>query len=53
MEEKPVVVPQDPFALTDEEKKTALETVNLIKEKWNGVLKGHTRANGDRQLCFV
>ena len=40
MEGKPVVVPIDPDLLSQEEKKGALEAVNLIKEKQDGNLKG-------------
>ena len=36
---KPVVIPTDESMLTNEEKPKALPTVNIIKEKWNGVIK--------------
>ena len=36
---KPVVVPTDARTLTDVEKEKALPAVNLIKEKWNGVIE--------------
>ena len=37
---KPFVVPQDPDVLTEDEKESALEAVNLIKEKRDGRIKG-------------
>ena len=39
---KPVVGPQDASPLTNEEKRRALEAVNLIKEKRSGIIKGRT-----------
>ena len=35
MEGKSDVIPTDPDVLTSEEKKQALEVINLIKEKYN------------------
>ena len=45
---EPVVGPQDASVLTDEEKRRALEAVNLIKEKRTGNLKGRICANGSK-----
>ena len=50
---KPVVVPQDPDVLTEDEKESALEAVNLIKEKRDGRIKGRTCANGSKQRKYV
>ncbi len=49
----PVVGPQDPSLLTDEEKRRALEAVNLIKEKRSGKIKGRTCANGSKQKRYL
>ena len=46
---KPVVAPVDAFSLTDLEKRNALQAVNLIKEKYNGDIKGRACANGSKQ----
>ena len=48
MKGKPVVTPMNPDLLTKEEKAQALEAVNLIKEKRDGMLKGRTCANGKK-----
>ena len=50
---KPVVRPIDPTSLSFSEKKRALPAVNLIKEKWNGDLKGRTCADGSRQRRYL
>ena len=46
---KPVVWPIDAAILSSLEKKKAMPDVNLIKEKYNGDLKGRTCADGSRQ----
>ena len=46
MKGKPVVVPTDPDILSPNDKKQALEAINLIKEKRDGTIKGRTCANG-------
>ena len=53
MPNKPVVVPQNPDVLTDEEKAQALEAVNLIKQKRDGRIKGRTCADGSKQRKYV
>ena len=53
MEEKPVVQGIDPSTLSEQEKREALEAVDLIKEKSNRTLKGRTCANGSRQRRFL
>ena len=50
---KPVVVPTDAASLTPLEKKKALPAVNLIKEKYGGVLKGRTCADGSGQRKYL
>ena len=50
---KPVFGEVDPHTLTDMEKYSALEAVNLIKKKRSGVIKGRTCANGSRQRRFL
>jgi hypothetical protein len=50
---KPVFGKQDANELTIEEKKRALEAVNLIKEKRSGVIKGRTCANGSKQKRYL
>ena len=42
---KPVGGPQDASELSSEDKRKALESVNLIKEKSTGTIKGRTCAN--------
>ena len=39
--------------LTKEERSKALEAVNLIKEKRNGIIKGRTCANGSKQKKYL
>ena len=50
---KPVVEAIDSSELTEEDKKTALDAVNLIKVKKNGVVKGRTCANGSKEKYFL
>jgi hypothetical protein len=50
---KPVFGQQDANELTYEEKKKALEAVNLIKEKRNGIIKGRTCADGSKQKRYL
>ena len=50
---KPVVGPVDASTLTSQEKKKAMAAVNLIKEKWEGVIKGRTCADGSRQRKYL
>jgi hypothetical protein len=50
---KPVFGKQDPNELTFEDKKRALEAVNLIKEKRSGIIKGRTCANGSKQKRYL
>ena len=50
---KPVVVPTDASTLTDTEKKKALRAVNLIKEKWNGDIKGRSCVDGSTQRRYL
>ena len=53
MDGKPVVVPIFLDSLSSDDKKKALEAVNLIKEKRNGKIKGRTCANGAKQRIYV
>ena len=53
MKGKPLVVPIDILTLTKLEKIAALDTVNIIKEKRNGDIKGRTCANGAKQHRYV
>ena len=48
-----VVDPLDPDKLTTQQKKDALRTVSLLKEKRNGDLKGRTCADGSIQRPYV
>ena len=50
---KPVVVPTDVRTLTAMEKKKALPAVNLIKEKWNGEIKGRSCVDGSEQRKYL
>jgi hypothetical protein len=50
---KPVVDPVDPTTISHDEKRQALEAVNLIKEKRCGRIKGRTCANGSKQRQFL
>ena len=50
---KPVVIPIDPDALSEEDKKKALDAVNIIEEKRDGRVKGRTCANGSKQRQYL
>ena len=50
---KPVVRPIDAATLSPIEKKKALPAVNLIKEKFDGELKGRTCADGSKQRKYL
>jgi hypothetical protein len=50
---KPVILPKDPSTLTRKEKASALEAVNLIKQKRCGKIKGRTCANGSKQRQYL
>ena len=50
---KPVVGAVDASTLTRQEKKKAMPAVNLIKEKWDGQIKGRTCADGSRQRRYL
>eukprot|EP00957_Ditylum_brightwellii_P184533 14054952-Ditylum_brightwellii.AAC.1 len=50
---KPVISPIDPKTLTKKDRRQALETVNLIKEKWCRKIKGRACANDSRQQEFL
>ena len=50
---KPVFGTIDPATLTNEEKRRALEAVNLIKKKRCGKIKGRTCANGSKQKRYL
>ena len=50
---KPVVRPVDASTLTSDEKRKAMPAVNLIKEKWNGEIKGRTCADGSGQRKYL
>ena len=50
---KPVVVPTDSNSLTATEKRKALRAVNLIKEKWNGDIKGRSCVDGSKQRRYL
>lgn len=53
MDDKSVLGVVDPDALTPEQKKKALKTVNLIKQKRDGKVKGRMCANGAPHRSFV
>ena len=53
MSGKPVVIPLNPDELTDSERRQALESVKLIKEKRNGIIKGITCANGSKKKRYL
>ena len=53
MEGKNVVTPIEYDTLSEQDKKEALEAVNLIKEKRDGSLKGRSCANGAKQRKFL
>jgi len=50
---KPVFGAVDYHTLSEQEKKEALEAVNLIKEKRDGKIKGRTCANGSKQRQYL
>ena len=50
---KSVVIPLNPDDLTDAERRQALEAGNLIQEKRNGIIKGRTCANGNKQNTYL
>ena len=50
---KPVVIPIDPSTLSYDDKKKALDAVNLISEKCDGTIKGRTCANGSKQRMYL
>ena len=50
---KPVVEPIDPKTLSFQDKKKALDAVNLIEEKRDGRIKGRTCANGSKQQRYL
>ena len=49
---KPVVIPLNPDELIYEGRRQAIDSVNLIKEKINGIIKGRTCANGSKQKRY-
>ena len=53
MEGKQVVVPIDPDTLYYEDKRNALEVVNLIKEKRNGEIKGRTYVDVSKKKMYL
>ena len=53
MDGNPVVVPISPDSISSDDKKKALEVVNLIKEKRDGKIEGRTCANGAKQRIYV
>ena len=50
---KPVVQPISQANITKEDRSKALEAVNLIKEKRNGIIKGRTCADGSKQRKYL
>ena len=50
---KPVVIPIDPETLTVDDKRKALHAVNLIEEKRDGRIKGHTCGDGSKQRRYL
>ena len=49
---KPVIAAINNSELTDQDKKAALDAINMIKVKKNGTIKGRTCANGSRARLF-
>ena len=47
------MIPTDANTLTDAEKLKALPAVNLIKEKWDGAIKGRSCVNGSKQRKYL
>ena len=50
---KPVIEPVAYEDLTEDERREALESINLIKKKRSGVIKGRTCADGSRQHRYL
>ena len=50
---KPVVEAVDVRTLSMEQRRSALEAVNLIQEKRSGLIKGRTCANGSKQKLYI
>ena len=50
---KPVVIPIDNNVLTADDKRKALDAVNIIEEKRDGRVKGRTCANGSKQRQYL
>ena len=48
-----MVIPTDANTLTDLEKRKALPAVNLIKEKYDDMLKGRSCVDGSRQRRYL
>ena len=48
-----MVILTDASTLTEVEKQKALPAVNLIKEKWNGVIKGRSCVDGSKQRKYL
>ena len=51
--EMSVFTSQDPGKMTEEEKRRALRTINLTKEKRCGKIKGKTVADGSKQWLYT
>ena len=49
----PVIKPINPKTITEEERKRALNAVNLIKEKRDGSIKGRTCIDGSQQKKYL
>ena len=50
---KPVVEPLVAESLSNDEVKMAMEAVNILKEKRNGIIKGRTCVDGSRQKRYL
>ena len=50
---KKVIVPINPDTLTYEQKRRALNAINLIKKKRDGTIKGRTCADGSKQHRYL
>ena len=48
-----MVIPTDASTLAEVEKQKALPAVNLIEEKWNGVIKGRACVDGSKQRKYL
>ena len=53
MEGNPFVTPIDPETLSYEDKRKALEAVNLVKYKRNGIIKWRICAYGSKQKRYL